>query len=116
VFAIASFSLALVFEAAAAPIPLHSEYRASDGLDHGGFAIASADTPAQGAASTGTMRGLLAQSTPEECAGLLSTIYLISCCGAALSAMVAGEMAHFSGLAQVAEAYERHASGRNWPD
>jgi hypothetical protein len=36
---------------------------------------------------------------------LLSTIYLISYCGAALPAMAAGELARFMSLTQVAEAY-----------
>jgi MFS family permease len=61
--------------------------------------------PAQGAASTGGMRALLSQTSQEERAGLLATIYLISYCGAAVPAMAAGELARFMSLTQVAEAY-----------
>jgi MFS family permease len=60
---------------------------------------------AQGAASTGGIRALLSQASQEQRAGLLSTIYLISYCGAALPAMAAGELARFMSLTQVAEAY-----------
>lgn len=60
---------------------------------------------AQGVASTGGIRALLSQASPEERAGLLSTIYLISYCGAALPALIAGELTNVLSLAQLAESY-----------
>ena len=45
---------------------------------------------AQGAASTGGMRALLTQAQPEERAGLLSTLYLISYTGTAIPASLRG--------------------------
>jgi MFS family permease len=60
---------------------------------------------AQGVASTGGIRALLSQTSPEERAGLLSTIYLISYCGAALPALIAGELTNVLSLAQLAESY-----------
>jgi predicted MFS family arabinose efflux permease len=60
---------------------------------------------AQGVASTGAIRALLSQASPEQRAGLLSTIYLISYCGAALPALVAGELTNMLSLTQLAEAY-----------
>jgi MFS family permease len=60
---------------------------------------------AQGAASTGGMRALLAYTRPEERAGLLSTIYLISYSGAAIPGMVAGELTTTFDLYQIALGY-----------
>ena len=60
---------------------------------------------AQGAASTSVIRALLAKASLEESAGLLATIYLISYCGAALPALVAGELGSAIDLLQLAEAY-----------
>jgi MFS family permease len=61
--------------------------------------------PAQGAASTGGIRALLSRATPEERAGLLSTIYLVSYGGAALPAIVARELVNVFSLTQLAQAY-----------
>jgi hypothetical protein len=60
---------------------------------------------AQFFASTGSIRALLSQATQEERAGLLSSIYLISYYGAALPALVAGELTNLLSLTQLAEAY-----------
>jgi MFS family permease len=60
---------------------------------------------AQGAASTGGMRALLTQSQPEERAGLLSTIYLISYGGTAIPGMIAGELTSMVDLFQIAVGY-----------
>jgi predicted MFS family arabinose efflux permease len=61
--------------------------------------------PAQGAASTGGIRALLSRASPEERAGLLSTIYLVSYGGAAIPAIVARELVNVFTLIQLAEAY-----------
>lgn len=47
---------------------------------------------AQGIASTGGIRALLANTRPDERAGVLATIYLISYSGAAIPGMIAGEL------------------------
>jgi MFS family permease len=60
---------------------------------------------AQGAASTGGIRALLAHAQPEERAGLLSTIYLISYSGAAIPGMIAGELTSTLNLFQIALGY-----------
>lgn len=60
---------------------------------------------AQGAASTGAMRALLAEAKAEERAGLLSTFFLISYSGAAIPGMVAGRLASRFGLYQIAVGY-----------
>jgi MFS family permease len=60
---------------------------------------------AQGAASTGGVRALLVNTRPEERAGLLSTIYLISYCGAAVPAMIAAKLASRFDLFQIAVGY-----------
>jgi sugar phosphate permease len=60
---------------------------------------------AQGVASTAAIRALLSRASQEERAGLLSTIYLISYCGAALPALLAGELTNVLSLTQLAEAY-----------
>jgi MFS family permease len=60
---------------------------------------------AQGAASTGGIRALLADATQQERAGLLSTIYLISYCGAAIPGMIAGELTDTFNLFQIALGY-----------
>jgi MFS family permease len=60
---------------------------------------------AQGAASTGGIRALLAKAQPEERAGLLSTIYLISYGGTAIPGMIAGELTSTVDLFQVAVGY-----------
>lgn len=60
---------------------------------------------AQGTASTGGIRALLAGTGSEERAGLLSTIYLVSYCGAAIPAMVAGKLTSSFDLFHVALGY-----------
>jgi MFS family permease len=60
---------------------------------------------AQGVASTGGMRALLTQLQPEERAGLLSTIYLISYGGTAIPGMIAGELTSMVDLFQIAVGY-----------
>jgi len=60
---------------------------------------------AQGAASTGGIRALLAHAQPEERAGLLSTIYLISYSGAAIPGIIAGELTSTLDLFQIALGY-----------
>ena len=60
---------------------------------------------AQGAASTGGIRALLTNAQPDQRAGLLSTIYLISYCGAALPAMIAGKLTSRFDLFQIAIGY-----------
>jgi hypothetical protein len=60
---------------------------------------------AQGAASTGGMRALLADAQPEERAGLLSTIYLISYGGTTIPGMIAGELTSMVDLFQIAVGY-----------
>jgi MFS family permease len=60
---------------------------------------------AQGIASTGGLRALLAGVEPGQRAGLLSTIYLISYCGAAVPALVAGRFAATQSLFHIAIGY-----------
>lgn len=60
---------------------------------------------AQGAASTGGIRALLADVRPGERAGLLSTIYLVSYSGAAIPGMVAGELTTTFDLYRIAVGY-----------
>jgi MFS family permease len=60
---------------------------------------------AQGAASTGGIRALLAHARQQERAGLLSTIYLISYSGAAIPGMIAGKLAITFDLLQIALGY-----------
>jgi MFS family permease len=60
---------------------------------------------AQGAASTGGIRALLADVGQQERAGLLSTIYLISYSGAAIPGMIAGKLTNRFDLFQIALGY-----------
>jgi MFS family permease len=60
---------------------------------------------AQGAASTGGIRALLAGTDVEERAGLLSTIYLVSYCGAAIPGMIAGKLTGSFDLFPIALGY-----------
>jgi MFS family permease len=60
---------------------------------------------AQGAASTGGIRALLADVGQQERAGLLSTIYLISYSGAAIPGMIAGKLTNRFELFQIALGY-----------
>ena len=60
---------------------------------------------AQGAASTGGIRALLAPARQQERAGLLSTIYLISYSGAAIPGMIAGKLTSTFDLFQIALGY-----------
>jgi predicted MFS family arabinose efflux permease len=57
---------------------------------------------AQGCASTGGIRGLLTAAQPSERAGLLSTIHLISYCGAALPGLLAGQLTTTFGMLEIA--------------
>jgi hypothetical protein len=60
---------------------------------------------ANGAASTAAIRVLLARTTPDGRAGLLSTIYLISYSGAALPVIAAGRLAATWTLFHIAAGY-----------
>jgi MFS family permease len=60
---------------------------------------------AQGAASTGGIRALLASARQEERAGLLSTVYLVSYSGAAIPGMIAGKLTSTFDLVQIALGY-----------
>jgi MFS family permease len=60
---------------------------------------------AQGAASTGGLRGLLSAARPEDRAGLLSTIYLIAYGGTALPGVIAGQFAGSLSSFQMAVGY-----------
>src|SRR4051794_25896755 len=60
---------------------------------------------AQGAASTGGIRALLADVGQQERAALLSTIYLISYSGAAIPGMIAGRLTNRFELFQIALGY-----------
>jgi MFS family permease len=60
---------------------------------------------AQGMASTGGIQALLSGLPADDRAGLLSMIYLISYCGAAIPAMVAGKLAATWTLFHIALAY-----------
>lgn len=60
---------------------------------------------AQGAASTGSIRALLFNAGAQDRAGLLSTIYLISYCGAAIPGAIAGVLARTTGLFEIALGY-----------
>lgn len=60
---------------------------------------------ANGVASTGAIRALLARSTPDRRAGLLSTLYLISYGGAVVPGIVAGRLAATWSLFHIALGY-----------
>jgi hypothetical protein len=60
---------------------------------------------AQGATFAGSMRALLANAGPAECAGLLSAIYLISYSGAAIPGLLAGQLSRSVGLFAIALGY-----------
>ncbi|TDO51699.1 putative MFS family arabinose efflux permease [Kribbella sp. VKM Ac-2527] len=60
---------------------------------------------AQGVISTGGNRALLAATDSDERAGLLSTLFLISYCGAALPGLVAGQVADHLSVVQIALGY-----------
>lgn len=60
---------------------------------------------AQGAASTGGLRALLAHAQQEERAGLLSTIYLVAYSGAAIPVMIAGGLTNTFDLSEIALGY-----------
>ncbi|WP_278235828.1 MFS transporter [Isoptericola sp. AK164] len=59
----------------------------------------------QGAAFTGTMRGLLARTDPAERAGLMATVYLFSYGGAAVPSLVAGRLSATLELSWIAVGY-----------
>lgn len=60
---------------------------------------------AQGVANTGGLRELLASTPAHDRGGVLSTIFLIGYCGAALPGMVAGRAAHVVDAYTIAIAY-----------
>ena len=60
---------------------------------------------AQGAAFTGSMRGLLARTSPAERAGLMSTVYLFSYTGAAVPSLISGRLSTTLPLDQIALGY-----------
>jgi MFS family permease len=60
---------------------------------------------AQGVAATGAIRALLTNTGASERAGLLATIYLIAYTGAAVPAMIAGQLTKRFDLAEIAEGY-----------
>jgi MFS family permease len=60
---------------------------------------------AQGMALTGAIRALLARTQAGERAGLLSTLYLIGYCAAAIPAMIAREFTGTMNLSQIALGY-----------
>jgi predicted MFS family arabinose efflux permease len=60
---------------------------------------------AQGAASTGAIRSLLVRTSASARAGVLSTIYLVSYCGAAIPVMVAAHFAATMPLFKIAVGY-----------
>lgn len=60
---------------------------------------------AQGATFAGSLRALLAQTTPAQRAGLLAVVYAISYSGAAIPAVVAGQLARTLSLFEIALGY-----------
>lgn len=58
-----------------------------------------------GAAFTGSMRGLLGQTTQADRAGVLSAIFLISYSGAAIPNLIVGRIASSFSLFEIAEGY-----------
>lgn len=60
---------------------------------------------AQGTASTGAIKALLARANASQRAGLLSTIYLIAYCGAAIPGLAAGKLSQSFDLLHLAEGY-----------
>jgi MFS family permease len=60
---------------------------------------------AQGIASTGGLRALLSSAKADETSGLLSTLYLVGYSGAAIPALVAGELTKTFDLLQIAVGY-----------
>jgi len=60
---------------------------------------------AQGAAFTGSMRRLLDNTSPEDRAGLLSTIYLVSYSGAAIPNLIVARLSSSFSLFEIAVGY-----------
>ena len=60
---------------------------------------------AQGASNSGGMRAVFAHVLPEDRAGTLATLYLISYGGAALPGLAAGQLSHTLALPDVATCY-----------
>lgn len=60
---------------------------------------------AQGASDSGGMRAVFAHVLPEDRAGTLATLYLISYGGAALPGLAAGQLSHTLALPDVATCY-----------
>ena len=60
---------------------------------------------AQGATFSGSLRALLAESTAAQRAGLLAVVYAISYTGAAVPAVIAGQLARTLTLLKIALGY-----------
>lgn len=60
---------------------------------------------AWGTAFTGSMRSLLHKTRPEDRAGILSTIFLISYSGAVLPNLIVGRVASLFSLFEIEEGY-----------
>jgi MFS family permease len=60
---------------------------------------------AQGSTFTGSLRALLAETTPAERAGLLAVVYAISYSGAAIPAVIAGQLARTLSLFEISLGY-----------
>jgi MFS family permease len=60
---------------------------------------------AQGATFAGSLRSLLAETRPAERAGPLAVVYAISYCGAAIPALIAGQLARTLSLFHIALGY-----------
>jgi MFS family permease len=70
------------------------------------FLLASlAAGAAQGATFAGSLRALLAKTTPAERAGLLAAVYAISYSGAAVPAVIAGQLARTLSLFEISLGY-----------
>jgi len=60
---------------------------------------------AQGGTFAGSLRALLAETKPAERAGLLAVVYAISYSGAAIPAVIAGQLARTLSLFHIALGY-----------
>ncbi|MBL7486614.1 MFS transporter [Frankia sp. AgB1.9] len=59
----------------------------------------------QGAAASGSMRGVLSRTHPDERAGVLSTIFLISYCGAAVPGLITSRLTSHVSLVHITYGY-----------
>jgi hypothetical protein len=60
---------------------------------------------AQGGTFAGSLRALLAETTPAQRAGLLAVVYAISYSGAAIPAVIAGQLARTLSLFEIGLGY-----------